>query len=237
MRSMWFIVLCLLLFVGCGTCCFVRYWQFHSMTELLSIPAVVVYGREILNISVAPDRVDSIFAVSCVLRSDNSTIGANITVEGVWPRKRCSVTHAVYSTGNDVIVGLKRLSDNTFEWDERNPLQSIAFEGFSQNLMELATTCGLQNWTSPDGVSDTTCPFCGHPANVSNPFQTVCLIDQLTNETCTDVPRPSITGVCTCDKTRRPSKDIEVTGGIGIVVIPSLVMVLMTVLLSSSMTW
>jgi hypothetical protein len=183
------------------------------MMELLTISQTVVLGRGTSNITLF-QSVYSSFEVLCVLKNDGSDVKENITIFSVLPASKCSGTAGRYHQGDLVLLGLKRISGHTFQWDEHVPITSMAFAPTFENLWEISSTCGLQSWSKPtDAVMDN-CPLCSsdlifQDQNITLPTNTMCFAEPMNAENCTMISRPTVETICACS-----DSTVTVEGGV-----------------------
>lgn len=211
------IILCLVIsqegFCRRSSTCKISKWIRLNMMELLTISQTVVLGRESSNITLF-QSVYSSFEVLCVLKNDGSNVKENITIFSVLPASKCSGTAGRYQQGDLVILGLKRISDHTFQWDEHVPITSMAFAPTFENLWEISSTCGLQSWSKPtDAVMDN-CPLCSNDLifqdqNITLPTNTTCFAEPINAENCTMISRPTVETICACS-----DSTVTVEGGV-----------------------
>lgn len=211
------LVLCLLIsqegVCGKSYTCKISKWIRLNMLELLTISQTVVLGRESSNITIF-QSVYSSFDVLCVLKNDGSDIKENITIFSVLPASKCSGTAGRYQQGDLVILGLKRISGHTYQWDEHIPITSLAFAPTFENLWEISSTCGLQSWSKPiDAVMDN-CPSCSNDPifqdkNITLPTNTTCFAQHMNADNCTMIPHPTIESKCFCS-----DSTVTVEGGV-----------------------
>lgn len=183
-----------------GAACVVKDWKPLHMVQLMVQSENVLIGKQTNNYTL----FDSFFAnfdVLCVLKSDDGNIYQNITIFSEYPISKCSRTARSYNENDIVIIGLRRLGNVTFTWDEQMPITSVAFPMTFNNLLELSSVCGLQAWRKPVDAISEMCPICSNHSFFESAAypnnSTTCLQDL--NRMCTNVPRVEIKGKCSCD--------------------------------------
>ncbi|CAC5404430.1 unnamed protein product [Mytilus coruscus] len=170
-----------------------------DMKQMLSYSQVVVIGREVSNITIF-ESINTNLEVHCVLKSDGYHVFENITIFSVFPVSKCSGTAGSYKQGDLIMVGLRRIGNHTFQWDEHVPITSVAFHVTVDNLVEISKVCGLQTWIKPVGAVVDKCPVCSSDAtfesqNYSN--NVTCFSDRNRSE-CTNIPRIEMKSKCSC---------------------------------------
>lgn len=181
--------------------CKVTMWQPTLAVQRLSISPIVVigtiYGYMAHNDS-AVDSFHALFNVTCVLKSDDIEVKSQVVIENIYPRTGCSGTKEDILKDERSVVGLRRLENGNFEWHEKNPLESMSINASYDFVSELSQTCGLQNWTVPRGSNDVECPICSVDFGIVG-AQDECMMSNLRNETCAEIPEFKIFSHCSCD--------------------------------------
>lgn len=180
--------------------CKVEDWIKLDMKQMLSYSQVVVIGREVSNITIF-ESININLEVHCVLKSDGYNVYENITIFSFFPVSKCSGTSGSYKQGDLIMVGLRRIGNHTFQWDEHVPITSVAFRVTVDNLVEVSTVCGLQTWNKPEGAIVDKCPICSTDAtfdsqNYAN--NVTCFTDRNRSE-CTQIPRIEMKSKCSCN--------------------------------------
>jgi hypothetical protein len=181
--------------------CKVTMWQPTSAVQRLSISPVVVLGTiygYIAHNDSSTESFHALYRVHCVLRNDNIEVKSEIVIENIYPRTGCSGTKEKVLKDEISIVGLRRLESGNFEWHEKNPLETISFNATYDFVTNVSQTCGLQNWTVPFGSNDVECQVCSNDLGIVG-SNDKCMLGNLKNETCAEIPEFKIYSHCSCD--------------------------------------
>lgn len=185
--------------------CKVTMWQPTLAVQRLSISPIVVIGSIYGYIAHNDSSVESfhaLFSVKCVIKDDNVPVKSEILIENIYPRNGCSGTRENILKDEISIVGIRRLENGNFDWHEKNPLESMSVNATYDFVTEVSQTCGLQNWTLPLGSNDVECPICSTDLGIVGPNDQ-CMMDNLKNETCAEIPEFRIFSHCSCDHADR----------------------------------
>lgn len=188
---------------GKDKACKVTMWQPTTAVQRLSISPIVALGTiygYIAHNDTSTESFHALYRVHCILRNDDIEVKSEIVIENIYPRNGCSGTKEKILKDEISVVGLRRLESGNFEWHEKNPLETISFNATYNFVNEVSQTCGLQNWTVPFGSNDVECQICSNNLGIVG-SDDKCVLENLKNETCAEIPEFKIFSHCSCQHT------------------------------------
>ena len=125
---------------------------------------VVVYGKDVDHGKFRlPTFTDARFEVYCVFKKGANIVPGSVIVENIFDGDECSGVRGQTVEGQEYILGLQREISGFMSYANINPLQKTAFLPTQKKFDILASTCGLDDWSTPASGDQTRCPLADKP--------------------------------------------------------------------------